>query len=95
MAIIRKEVQKQPKGMSTLGLTPGTPTMRTLEAAVEQWIEETLHKDQEWGHLHIELSRTSVPVSITYTLNIYCLQLMRRLVCLSVFLYDLSFVSGV
>ena len=64
MAIIRKEVVKQPKGMSTLGLTPGTPTMRTLEADVEHWVEETLLNEKEWGHLHIELSRTSVPVQL-------------------------------
>ena len=37
--------------------------MRLLEADVEQWIEERLLNDPEWSHLHIELSKTSVPVS--------------------------------
>ena len=55
---------KQPKKISTLGLTPGTPTMRALEADVEDWVEEKLLNDKDWGHLHIELSRTSVPVSV-------------------------------
>ena len=64
MAIIRKEEVKQPKKVSTLGLTPGTPTMRALEADVEDWVEETLLSDNDWGRLHIELSRASVPVSV-------------------------------
>lgn len=62
VAIIRKEEVKQPKKISTLGLTPGTPTMRTLEADVEDWVEEKLLSDNQWGHLHIELSRATVPV---------------------------------
>ncbi len=38
--------------------------MRALEADVEDWVEEKLLNDKDWGHLHIELSRTSVPVSV-------------------------------
>lgn len=61
-AIIKREESKQSNGMSSLGLTPGTPTMRIMEADIERWVEETLLNEKEWGHLHIELSRTSVPV---------------------------------
>lgn len=64
MAIIRKEEVKQPKKVSTLGLTPGTPTMRILEADVEEWVEEKLLSEKAWDHLHIELSRSSVPVCL-------------------------------
>ena len=65
VAIIRKEEVKQPKKVSTLGLTPGTPTMRDLEADVEDWVEEKLLSEMQWSHLHIELSRATVPVSIS------------------------------
>lgn len=38
--------------------------MRVLEADVEEWVEEKLLSEKAWDHLHIELSRSSVPVCL-------------------------------
>lgn len=47
-------------GLSTMGLTPGTPLMAEIEASLEFYICQRL---QRWRHLEFELSGARVQVS--------------------------------
>ena len=48
-------------GLSTMGLTPGTPLMAEIEASLEFYICQRL---QRWRHLEFELSGARVQVSM-------------------------------
>lgn len=55
-----KQSRRGKPGMSTMGLTPGTPMMAEIEASLEFYICQRL---QKWRHLEFELSGARVQVS--------------------------------
>lgn len=57
-----KHARRKP-GMSTMGLTPGTPIMAEIEASLEFYICQRL---QKWRHLEFELSGARVQVNDTF-----------------------------
>jgi len=56
----RRESSGKSHGMSSLGLTPGTPMMADLENSLRFYIS---HRLKKWSHVQFELSGTTVPVS--------------------------------
>ena len=50
-------------GLSTMGLTPGTPLMAEIERSLEFYICQRL---QKWQHLEFELSGAQVQVSCSF-----------------------------
>lgn len=58
-----KRARRKP-GMSTMGLTPGTPIMAEIEASLEFYICQRL---QKWRHLEFELSGARVQVNDALT----------------------------
>ena len=59
-AAAKKSPRGRP-GLSTMGLTPGTPLMAEIEASLEFYICQRL---QRWRHLEFELSGARVQVSM-------------------------------